>query len=79
MPLMAWVISFLSLDRLDIALFYGVEDLGEGAQLLDRQIGPDLFLGHGRELQADQDAAGQTRTHQTHLFQLTHRMRSKNR
>ena len=44
--------QFLVFDRLDIALLDGVEHLGEGAQFLDRQIGPCRLLGHGRKLQA---------------------------
>jgi len=48
--------QFLVFDRFNIALLDGIEYLGKGAQLFDRQPDAHFFFGHRRKLQADQNS-----------------------
>ena len=72
MPLMASVISLLVVDRLDVVLLDGAEDLGEGAQFLDRQARRDVLVGDRREVQADQSAGDEGAQGQTDGFHFAH-------
>ncbi len=67
---MAWVMSYLVFDRLDIALLDGIEDIGEAAQLLDRQGRAGFFLGDGGKIEAQHHAGHEADENQSELLQL---------
>ena len=62
--------QLLVIDRLDIALLDGIEDIGERTQLLDGKRRQRGLVGIGGEVQADHHTGDDAGHYEPELFQL---------